>query len=102
MDNQVHDLTAQQWASLKQAWGGCAYCRATGVALQKDCMLPIANGGRYTISNVVPACRSCNASKCNVELTMWMRRKKFDDGIFLLLHAEIVRALTTPAADVVD
>lgn len=69
-------------------------------------MLPIANGGRYTLANVVPSCRSCNASKCNVELTMWMRRKKFDEEIFLLLQSEIVRALapspteeSSPACD---
>ena len=99
MDSQVHDLTAREWDALKAAWGGCAYCRTTGVALQKDCMLPIANGGRYTVANVVPACRSCNASKCNVELIMWMRRKKLDENGFLLLQSEIVRAVRDPRPD---
>jgi hypothetical protein len=56
-------------------------------------MLPISRGGRYTLLNVVPACRSCNASKCNAELTSWMRRKKLDEGAFLVRQLEIVRTL---------
>lgn len=93
MANHVHDLTDAQWAALKSAWGRCAYCGATGSGLQKDCMLPIANGGRYTLANVVPSCPSCNASKCNSEVTSWMRRKKLDERGFLLRQAEIVRVI---------
>jgi hypothetical protein len=89
-----HDLTDAQWAALKSAWGGCAYCSANG-ELQKDCALPISIGGRYTLTNVVPACRSCNASKCNTEVTAWLRRKKLDEGAFLVRQAEILRALLT-------
>lgn len=84
-----HDLTAAQWAALTSAWGGCAYCGADG-PLQKDCMLPISRGGRYTLANVVPACGSCNASKCNIEVTTWMRRKKLDEGRFLLRQVEVL------------
>lgn len=85
-----HDLTDDQWASLQLAWGGCAYCGADAVPLQKDCMLPISRGGRYTATNVVPACGSCNASKCNIEVTTWMRRKKLDERTFLVRQAEIL------------
>lgn len=85
-----HDLTDEQWSCLKQVWGGCAYCGASEVALQKDCMLPISRGGRYTASNVVPACASCNASKCNIEVTTWMRRKKLDERTFLMRQVEIL------------
>jgi 5-methylcytosine-specific restriction endonuclease McrA len=84
-----HDLTPDQWAALVGLWGCCAYCGATGVALQKDCMLPISRGGRYTVSNVVPACGSCNASKCNVEVTTWMRRKRLDERAFLIRQSEL-------------
>ena len=90
-----HDLTAAQWAALKSAWGGCAYCSASDAQLQKDCALPISVGGRYTLTNVVPACRSCNASKCNTEVTAWLRRKKLDEGAFLVRQAEILRVLVT-------
>lgn len=86
---KVHELTGVQWAALQAAWGGCAYCGATDKALQKDCVLPISRGGRYEVSNVVPCCRSCNTSKCNAEVTVWMRRKKLDESQFLLRHAEV-------------
>lgn len=93
MARVTHDLTDAQWQALQDAWRGCAYCAAEGVALQKDCVLPISRGGRYTLLNVVPACRSCNASKCNDEVTSWMRRKKLDERTFLAKQYEVVRDL---------
>ena len=32
MERVEHDLSPEQWAALQAAWGGCAYCGATGVA----------------------------------------------------------------------
>ena len=84
-----HDLTAEQWAALKDAWEGCAYCGATDGALQRDCVMAISRGGRYTIDNVVPACAKCNTSKCNDEVTAWMRRKRLDERRFLQRYVEI-------------
>jgi 5-methylcytosine-specific restriction endonuclease McrA len=87
-----HDLSPEQWAATVDAWGGCAYCGAIDVPLQRDCVQPIAWGGRYTLDNVVPACRSCNASKCNQEVTGWMRRHRLDEARFLRRRLEIARA----------
>jgi 5-methylcytosine-specific restriction endonuclease McrA len=89
-----HDLTDAQWAALVEAWSGCAYCRAVESNPQKDCMLPISRGGRYTLANVVPACRSCNASKCNDEVTGWLRRKRLDERAFLTRLVEIRATLS--------
>lgn len=99
-----NDLTESQWLRILDAWGACAYCRAEAPALQRDCVQPVSRGGRYTLENVVPACASCNASKHNSEVTGWMRRKKLDEGAFLLRHATILRDLRTvdPAADPAD
>ena len=88
-----NDLTELEWDSLREAWAGCAYCGKVDVPLQKDCIQPIAHGGRYTLVNVVPACRSCNASKCESEVTSWMRRKKLDEKAFLERLAEIRQSL---------
>ena len=93
MERVEHDLSDEQWAALKAAWGGCAYCGATGTPLQRDCVLPISRGGRYTLDNIAPACGSCNASKCNDEVTGWLRRKRLDERAFLLRHVEISAAL---------
>ena len=93
MGKVEHDLSDTEWAALKEAWGGCAYCGVTGVPLQRDCIQPIAVGGRYTLDNVAPACGSCNASKCNDEVTGWLRRRKLDERAFLVRHYEISSAL---------
>ncbi len=99
MAGREHDLTQEQWAALQVAWGGCAYCGATDSPLQRDCVLPISRGGCYTLDNVVPACRSCNTSKCNDEVTGWLRRKRLDEQAFLLRRHEISGDLAAaPAA----
>jgi HNH endonuclease len=88
-----HDLTVEQWIALQTAWGGCAYCGATDKPLQRDCVLALSRGGRYTLENVVPACPSCNTSKCNDEVTGWLRRKWLDERAFLLRQVELRMAL---------
>ena len=96
VDAADNDLTPAQWEAILDAWGGCAYCGAQASAdasLQRDCVLPISRGGRYTADNVVPACRSCNASKCNEEVTHWLRRKRLDERAFLVRLYEVNRAL---------
>lgn len=93
MERVEHDLSAEQWAALTAAWGGCAYCGVTDQPLQRDCVLALSRGGRYTLENIVPACRSCNTSKCNEEVTHWLRRKRFDERSFLLRHREVQTAL---------
>ncbi|GAA2555538.1 HNH endonuclease [Mycolicibacterium diernhoferi] len=89
----VNDLTDEQWAALKLAWNGCAYCGVADKPMQRDCVMAISRGGRYTIDNVVPACAACNASKCNDEVTGWMRRKRLDERAFLERYIEIRKAM---------
>ena len=102
MDLVEHDLSPEQWAFLQRAWGGCAYCGAAEVPLQRDCVQPISRGGRYTLDNIAPACGPCNASKCNGEVTAWLRRKRYDERAFLGRHVEVrllIAALPVPAGD---
>lgn len=88
-----NDLTTVEWEALRDAWGGCAYCGATDRPLQRDCLLPISRGGRYTLSNVAPACGPCNASKGNAEVILWLRQRRRDERTFLTRHVEIQAAL---------
>ena len=99
MGRVEHDLTPEQWATLQELWGGCAYCGATGGVLQRDCVLAISRGGRYTVLNVVPACASCNASKCNDEVTGWLRRKRLDEKAFLTRYGEVLAVLRSQGSD---
>jgi 5-methylcytosine-specific restriction endonuclease McrA len=92
MDSAEHDLS-DEWSALQAAWGGCAYCGATNKPLQRDCVLALSRGGRYTLDNIAPACGSCNASKCNEEVTSWLRRKRLDERAFLVRQLEIKSAL---------
>jgi 5-methylcytosine-specific restriction endonuclease McrA len=91
----VNDLTVEQWAAIQAAWAGCAYCGATDGPLQRDCVMAISRGGRYTVDNVVPACASCNTSKCNEEVTTWLRRKRLDERAFLSRYVQIRAGLAT-------
>ena len=93
------DLHQGHWAALTAAWGGCAYCGSSRGPLQRDCVQPVARGGRYTFGNVVPACRSCNASKCDSEVTGWLRRKRLDERAFLVRHVEIRNAMAVRFPD---
>lgn len=61
----INDLTNRQWLEIQAAFDHCcAYCgkRAKG-HLTQDHLTPLSKGGNHTVSNVVPACRSCNARK---------------------------------------
>ncbi len=89
-----HDLSSEQWGALTAAWGGCAYCGSEERSLQRDCVLALSRGGRYTLENIVPACGPCNASKSNSEVTGWLRRKRYDERTFLLRYAEVSAALS--------
>ncbi len=41
----------------------CGYCGKGDGRLERDHLIPIVHGGSDFIENVIPACRSCNASK---------------------------------------
>ena len=94
-----NDLTITEWALLQELWAGCAYCGAIDRPLQRDCVQPIARGGRYTIDNIVPACGSCNASKSNSEVTSWMRRTRRDERQFLERLVAVRATLAPPLPD---
>ena len=57
-------LTEAQWRLILAFYNNrCAYCGVEGVPLQKEHRQPLCQGGLHTATNIVPACRSCNAHK---------------------------------------
>ncbi|MCF6743158.1 HNH endonuclease [Blastococcus sp. KM273128] len=94
MDAVEHDLSDQQWAALEHAWGGCAYCGATGRPLQRDCVLPISHSGRHDSGGPVPgpALSLRRAGRTGTFLA-WLRRKRLDERAFLVRQAQIRASL---------
>ena len=60
----------------------CAYCGAKGatgrwLGLHADHVIPISKGGTHVLSNLVPACRTCNFSKRAKDAETWYRAQPF-------------------------
>lgn len=49
----------------------CAYCRQPASPPDPEHVLPLSRGGRNDMSNIVAACRPCNADKNDLTLTEW-------------------------------
>ena len=61
---EKNDLTASQWREIKEAHKHkCVYCGKKFKNLTMDHITPLSKGGNHTVSNVVPACISCNSKK---------------------------------------
>ncbi len=60
----VSDFSPEEWKWLVKAYGHrCAYCGRPDDRLTPDHIVPLAQGGRNTLSNIVPACMTCNSQK---------------------------------------
>lgn len=60
----INDFTAAQWKTMKEHYGHCCvYCERKMKHLTQDHIQPLSKGGSHTLSNIVPACHSCNAKK---------------------------------------
>lgn len=65
------DHSHEDWLRVLRIWNhACAYCD-NGDRLTKDHVVPLSRGGSNHIGNIVPACLSCNSSKCNKLLIEW-------------------------------
>jgi 5-methylcytosine-specific restriction endonuclease McrA len=62
---KARELRASGWWKRRLAAGRCGYCgRPTPPReLTMDHRVPLVRGGRSTKSNLVPACKACNATK---------------------------------------
>ncbi len=77
-DGRSPGVTLPEWLDVLAANGHkCAYCggNKNGKRLERDHVLPLFLGGLDEPSNVVPACRSCNASKGGKPLQEWLKRR---------------------------
>ncbi len=53
----------------------CIYC-GSKKQIEIDHVIPIARGGRHSIGNLVPACRTCNRSKTDYLVMEWRKKRE--------------------------
>ncbi len=70
-------LTVDQWLSIKAAFNNkCAYC-GKELPLAQEHFVALSKDGEYAISNIIPACHSCNSSKNNKDFFSWYPKYKY-------------------------
>ena len=67
-------ITFVQWNKLKKKHGGiCFYC-GKKKKLTQDHFIPLTMGGSHNVSNIVPACKSCNSRKYNTMPDVYLKK----------------------------
>lgn len=62
----INDFTAEQWIFILTIYKNrCAYCDKKQKKLTQDHITPLSKDGPNTMTNIVPACGSCNSRKHN-------------------------------------
>ena len=57
-------MSVDVWRFIREMYDSrCYYCGKGGARLQMEHRIPLARGGNNDISNIVPACESCNRRK---------------------------------------
>jgi hypothetical protein len=72
-----HDFTVEQWEDCKEYFNNkCCYC-GKEEKLEQDHFVALTKGGGYEISNLVPACGTCNRSKNASNFFRWFPTMPF-------------------------
>jgi hypothetical protein len=70
--NAEGDFIRREWVNLLEEFNYCcAYCGAQD-KLTVDHIIPLNKGGTNYISNILPACHICNASKRDFDVLTWI------------------------------
>lgn len=65
-------ISAKEWRDVLEQHGGrCAYCGRKR-KLTMDHVVPLSRGGAHDVDNVVAACDTCNKSKNDTSLVVWL------------------------------
>ena len=93
-------MTDEDWyKTLKYFDFKCAYCGARlleGNKLEKEHLTALCHGGMTKLGNIIPACRSCNASKHDKNWQTWYLQQPFYDrtryakiGTFIFFNGQV-------------
>lgn len=70
-----HTLTAQQWRGIKQYFDNkCCYC-GEELPLEQEHFIALTKNGEFALTNIVCACRPCNASKSDNSFSSWYPKR---------------------------
>lgn len=67
--NGIYEITHKEIIRLRQS--PCFYCGSIQEKITLDHVIPIKQGGRHSIGNIVAACQSCNSSKQDKFIMEW-------------------------------
>ena len=82
------NFTLGEWLQLLTDYGHrCAYCGSTG-PLHADHRVPLCRGGSHYITNILPACRSCNLRKGAMSESEFRQRLRSDTKNGRKVHDE--------------
>ncbi|PDM38427.1 hypothetical protein CMV37_03515 [Bacillus cereus] len=74
----LNDLTVEQWNECLNYFNhSCAYCGEQHESLEQEHFISVSKGGAFTKTNIVTACRSCNASKYNQDFFEWFKQQEY-------------------------
>jgi hypothetical protein len=74
------ELTEMGWHLLLATFRNrCAYCGNELLKLEQDHVLALSRGGRHIIGNLVPACRTCNATKAHYDAPKFWWKKTVNE-----------------------
>lgn len=74
----LNDFTVKQWAECIEHFNhSCAYCGEYQEVLEQEHFVPVSKGGHFTKNNILPACRTCNASKNGRDYIEWYTARDF-------------------------
>jgi 5-methylcytosine-specific restriction endonuclease McrA len=70
---RYNTLTATEWKSRLEEFNyKCAYCLQGVNNLEMEHMVPVTEGGKTEMNNIVPSCPTCNRKKSNKNLLEWV------------------------------
>lgn len=73
----IGSITAEQWYRACEAFNlSCAYCGREH-KLTMDHIVAVSKGGATDVSNIIPACQSCNSSKQDKDMIEWYTKQPF-------------------------
>lgn len=71
-----HDFTVNDWIiALEYFEYRCAYCGNETREMEQEHFIPLSKGGGYTPGNIIPVCKSCNASRQNKDIVQWLAKR---------------------------